>query len=287
MTLALTSSDVEMALLMAILWLLLAGVRAVLEEEAVGQIRRLSRTLFHRAAQHRSARGEGVIDRRRSAEFGGLHDRPVSQFFFAFRQWWRSIDFREVALVSKARVAWLGGTDPQLARLLPGEMSRGVWTGLVIVVAGVIAALANALLLHEWLSTSWGPAIAYGAGCGAVLIGLDRLCLSLHYEGSRVATWARMIPALLAQFLLAWMITTAVRLYLYRPEIHAYADKEGFDHHIGLTRAVAILQDLSSSIPAARMEEVFLTALIFLLFSAPLLLRSLRLLRPVPVVRLR
>ena len=273
MTLALLSGGVGLALLLVLLWLALGGLRAALEEEVVGQIRRAAQVLVGRSTRRQSG-GEGVaITRQRLARLEELGDRPLSQFFFALGSWLRSIDLRRQVQEFWIGVAFLGGMDPQWTRRMPSQLQIGVAAGGAVVTAGTMAAGAVALLLHSWLFVPWAPAIAGGAVCGALTVALDRLCLSRRHGGSRLSVLTRMVPAYLVQFLSAWMVVTVLRLSLYRPEILAQAEV-GRNDHVSLFDAVVILQgSVDSSL--ARVEQVLLTLLVVAIMLTPFFAGSL------------
>jgi VIT1/CCC1 family predicted Fe2+/Mn2+ transporter len=280
MTQASIFSGIGIAILLVILWLVLGGFRAILEEEAVGQIRRAARALIRRSVRHMSVEHRSIILSRLLAQLKSdeLHDRPLSQFVFAFRHWMRSCDFQQLALAVKARIAWVAGMDPQLARLVPSEMSRGVACGLAVVSSGVATATAITLVLHDWLFFSGGVAIAWGAILGLILIAMTRLYLSLGYEESPRSKIGRMILLYPLHALWAWMVTTAFRLCLYRPEILASARGGRSSHDVDLWSGLAVLHNLRDEASAARVEG-FLFTMVLLLLSLPLL----GLLRPTPL----
>lgn len=131
-------------LLLALLWVTLAGIRAILEQETVGQLRRAARGLLLRSTRRLPEPERVILTQRlfRRLNSKDLEDRPLSQFLFAFNRWIATINVRHTYRLA---LAWLGGTNPHLTQRFPRERSMIVPRAFAVLSAGAVTALTDRL----------------------------------------------------------------------------------------------------------------------------------------------
>lgn len=278
---------------LAFLWLAVAVVRPVAEDEAVGQVKRLARFLVKRAARALPEVEREIFVRDVLAELAGpeLRDRPLSQLFLALDLWIHSSDLRlapRQVLRSAGRklsssLVWLGGTHLEALSYVPQERPLAVSRGLSVLNMAAFVGWAAALYVHDWFSLGLPIAALVGISTSLLFGELERNLLLIGISTPR-KNLGRLLWPLPFQILLGYAVATAVELDLFRPELQVAVSQH--QHHSS-PNLLAALQGLSQMQQAHPVPIGGLSLLCIAFVCLPyvgFLLSRLGVLRPIDIV---
>jgi hypothetical protein len=117
-------------------------------------------------------------------------------------------------------LARLGGADPKLLDEAPGQRSRFIQMGIVLLSTSGLAVLSMAFALRDALHAPVVVAALLGLIWGAIILNLDRLLiLTMRPGGTRWRLAAMIAPRIVMAALLGIVIATPLTLRIFASEI--------------------------------------------------------------------
>lgn len=164
-------------------------------------------------------------------------------------------------------LAWLGGAELDILKLVPFERARFISTGLTLLLTAGVAVMSMSFAVRYGLQGNWIGSVLIAIFWGAIVLNLDRLMiLGIGRTRNRIHLLWTAILRLLIAVLIGFVVSIPLALRIYYPEINAQLRATGKPS--GLLSQWQALFELTKNVGPARVT--FLST-IFLFMSIEVL----------------
>lgn len=156
------------------------------------------------------------------------------------------------------KLLWLSGADPDVLRHCPRERPKFVAMGGTVLTTSVLATVAAAFTVHQYLHVPLALALPIALGWGLAIMNLDRwLLISIRRQSSTAKTVLMAVPRVFLALVIGAVIAEPLVLRVFESEVTAQAVR---DKQQALAEGRKELQEEYDEIPELKAQQEELEA---------------------------